>query len=116
MEKLKKNYEFSKVFKSGKRQFGRELSIYFVKNKLAYNRLGFTTVKKYGNAVQRNRERRLLREAYRNLEPQLKHGYDIVIMGRNSEKLSDYHSVRADMLKLFTRAKLLEETTEICSE
>jgi ribonuclease P protein component len=49
-------------------------------NGLEHNRYGIVTSKRLGNAVQRNRARRLLREALRLLHPQLQSGYDVVVV------------------------------------
>jgi ribonuclease P protein component len=51
-----------------------------LKNGLPYNRIGFTQTRKYGNAPERNRARRLGREAYRLLRPRLKTGFDLVLL------------------------------------
>lgn len=106
---LKKNYEFNNVFKKGKTVVGRELSLHYLNNKLNYNRLGFTTVRNFGHVVAKNRKRRLLREAYRQLDPQVKQGYDLVLMGRITNYESNFHTVYADLKKLLKKAQLLED-------
>jgi ribonuclease P protein component len=54
--------------------------LFVLKNGLLYNRIGFTQVRKYGNAPERNRARRLGREAYRHLRPRLKTGFDLILL------------------------------------
>jgi ribonuclease P protein component len=54
--------------------------LFVLKNGLPYNRIGFTQTRKYGNAPERNRARRLGREAYRLLRPRLKTGFDLVLL------------------------------------
>lgn len=56
--------------------------IYIRRNNLGKNRIGITTSKKIGNAVKRNRARRIIKEAYRLSEPELKQGYDYVFVAR----------------------------------
>lgn len=46
-------------------------------------RFGMTATKKFGKSVQRNRAKRLIREAIRTLESQIVSGYDIVIVVRS---------------------------------
>lgn len=56
--------------------------IYYSKNRTGELRLGITTSKKIGNAVKRNRARRIIREAFRNVSPYLRRGYDYILVAR----------------------------------
>jgi ribonuclease P protein component len=58
------------------------LIIYVRENGLPHSRTGFSVSRKYGGAVQRNRLRRLLREAYRLEKAGLPVGIDIVVIPR----------------------------------
>jgi len=51
-----------------------------IQNGLSVNRIAFTFARKYGNAVQRNRSRRLSREVYRLIKARLCSGYDLVLL------------------------------------
>ncbi len=81
---LQRNRDFQRVYRNGKYKAARYLVIYAYKNRLSYNRLGIAAGKKFGNSVQRNRVKRLIRENYRLLESKYAVGYDIVIMARAS--------------------------------
>ena len=81
---LKLNRDFHRVFKKGKFKAGRYIVVYILKNGLSYNRYGISIGKKVGNAVQRNRIKRLIRESYRQYEGSLSTGYDIVISVKSS--------------------------------
>lgn len=83
---IKLNREFQRVYKRGQRRGGRFLSVYVLKNKLGANRLGITVGKKFGNSVQRNRMKRLIRENYRLIEKNLCCSYDVVVVARSSER------------------------------
>ena len=63
---------------------------YALKNRLGYTRLGITTSKKIGKAVQRNRARRLIKTAYRNLLPEIAPGYDLVVVARTKATSGSY--------------------------
>ncbi|MDR2807729.1 MAG: ribonuclease P protein component [Spirochaetaceae bacterium] len=79
-ERLKSQSEIRKVFNRGKmvRCYGAKLL--FIKNTVSYNRIAFTFSRKFGKAVERNRARRLAREAYRHIKPLLACGYDMVLL------------------------------------
>jgi len=80
---LNRNNDFVRMYNNGKFIVKPAFTAYVRKNRFGINRLGITTSKKQlGNAVQRNRARRIIREAYRLLEGELKTGYDIVFVAR----------------------------------
>ena len=76
------NQEFLRTYRRGKSVVTKYYVLYFFKNKKKVNRLGITVSKKIGNAVVRNRARRIIKESYRQLESNLITGYDIVIVAR----------------------------------
>ncbi|MDR2313690.1 MAG: ribonuclease P protein component [Spirochaetaceae bacterium] len=85
-EHVKKGAEITRVFKKGKvvSCFGARL--FFLENGLPCNRLVVTFARKFGNAVKRNRARRLSYEGYRLMKGQLKTGYDLVLLMYPGEK------------------------------
>jgi ribonuclease P protein component len=68
------------VFSRGKRFGCRGAKLFVLQNNLAYNRICFTFSRGFGNAVERNRARRLGREAYRLLRPRLRGGFDLILL------------------------------------
>lgn len=81
-EMLNDNKIFLLLYKKGKPIISKWLVIYVRKNNLPYNRLGITAGKKVGNAVKRNRAKRVIRQVYRENELKLPIGIDIVIVAR----------------------------------
>jgi len=76
---------------------------------LPYNRIAFAFSRNFGNAVERNRSRRLSREVYRQFRNRLRKGYDLVLLvypGRD-----EFSARREQMQTLFTRAGLLNSST-----
>jgi ribonuclease P protein component len=76
------NRDFLRLYKRGRSLVSGAVVVYYSKNRLGRNRIGITTSKKIGSAVRRNRARRIIREAYRLMEPQTANGYDFVFVAR----------------------------------
>ncbi len=99
---LKKNNEFRRLYSKGKFYKNQLVVTYVIKNKRDCVRVGITTSKKIGNAVLRNRSRRIIREAYLSILPKIKTGYDIVFVARGKTpyvKSSDILRVMKKQLK-----------------
>jgi len=63
---LRGSKDFQKVYRTGKRYDGILMTAFVLPNNLSHNRFGVTASRKaLGNAVQRNRAKRLLKEAFR---------------------------------------------------
>jgi ribonuclease P protein component len=72
--------------------------------------VGIITSRKIGNAVVRNRARRLLREAFRAHQHELKDPLTLVLVARPSIVGKNFLSVQRDFLTAMRRAKLLKDT------
>ena len=84
--RLKKQADFQRLFNKGKRAFTPTLSvIYRPADKMV---MGISVGKKHGKSVQRNRIKRLLREAFRAVQGEMKGTYSIVLIPKVSEEYS----------------------------
>ncbi len=81
-EILNENRDFLRLYKKGRSTASKYSVIYVRPNGFPYNRLGITAGKKIGNAVHRNRAKRIIRLAYQRAEAELPVGIDIVIVAR----------------------------------
>lgn len=84
---LKCNSDFRRAYGRGKSYANPALVTYCMKNRAGICRIGITTGKKLGNAVERNRCRRVIMAAYRNLAPRCVGGWDLVFVARFRTKM-----------------------------
>lgn len=79
----------------------------------AQNRYTVIAGKKCGKAVDRNRLKRLTREALRGFHPHLKRGYDVAIIVRgNSAELPTLIEAQSVLERIFTKASLFDPATD----
>lgn len=79
---IKENKDFQRAYARGKFYVSPVLVSYVIKNRKKTLRVGITTSKKVGNAVKRNRSRRVIRESIRSLAERVKPGYDLIFVAR----------------------------------
>lgn len=82
------------------------MAVRSVRNEQPLTRYAFAISRRVGNAVTRNRIKRRLREIFRLNT--LQEGFDIVVVVRPAAAEADFQSLRAELLLLLQRAKLLE--------
>ncbi|MBO5933997.1 MAG: ribonuclease P protein component [Clostridia bacterium] len=101
VETLKTNSDFRRAYARGKSYTNPALVMYVRKNRAGSCRIGITASKKIGNAVQRNRARRVIREAFRQVNLPLKGNYDVVFVARTKtvhKKSTDIYNIMLPML------------------
>ncbi len=81
---------------------------YLLRGDAGAARVGFVAGKALGNAVERNRAKRLLREAYRRNKDKIAPGYDIVVIARSSLKGRTYWEARKGFLNALTTSGLIK--------
>lgn len=105
---MKENYEFRRVYERGKSAVDPLIVTYCFKRKRGSGiRFGFTSGKKIGHAVQRNRARRVLRAAARELLPSMSGSWDIVFVARVSTVNAKSYDVRRVMEKHLKKLGIL---------
>ena len=101
---MKRRDDIREVFKRRGTVSCSGAKLFTLRNGLPHNRIAFTFPRKFGSAVERNRSRRLSREAYRLLRNELRKGYDLVLLVYPGQ---DDFLTRMDQLRgLFSRAGL----------
>ena len=108
-EVLTGSREFGAVYNKGKSVGDRYVVLFYKKNGLPYTRTGFLASKKVGNAVMRNRARRLMKESVRLMDP-LPAGYDIIFIARNTIDGKSCKEVQRSIASAVRRAGIVKKS------
>lgn len=106
---IKSNKDFRTAYYRGKSQVHPALVTYARRNRLKQTRIGITTGKKLGTAVERNRCRRVIREAYRGLASEVPAGWDLVFVARGRTLAAKSTELKKIMEKQLKKAGVLAE-------
>lgn len=114
-ERLKSAYQFRRAYQSGSSFKGKALVLFILPNELNVTRAGFSVGKrKVKLATQRNRIRRILKEAYRRHKDKIYQGFDIVFLIKEAEGVANFHEAEKEILSLFRKARILREGAGAC--
>lgn len=105
---INRHKDFNRAYKKGKSFVCPLFVLYISKNYNRGIRLGITTSKKIGKAVYRNRARRILKEAFRQVLPELKGNFDVVFVARSKTPFFKAFDVKSKMVDFFKEFKILK--------
>lgn len=105
--RLRRSADVKRVYDEGK-SWAHPLLVLIVRpNELGFSRVGVTASRKVGGAVERNRVKRLLREAARLLYPEFEtRGWDVMLIARPRLVEVNEAEVERALLSLLDRAGL----------
>ncbi|MBU1692975.1 MAG: ribonuclease P protein component [Verrucomicrobia bacterium] len=98
---------FREAYDQGRRHFGRFMVLWLRSGEGASLRLGVVTGRKVGEAVERTRARRRLREVFRRHRHLFEGAWDVVLVGRRAVVDASWADLSAELLTLARRAGLL---------
>ena len=96
-ERIRKRQDYLRIYQQGVRKTSTRFTIITCRSRTGVRRLGMTVSKKAGNAVQRNRIKRLLREFFRLNKSRLPASQDIVIIAKREILPLTYRDVCTEL-------------------
>lgn len=103
-DRILKRDVFRRVYEQGRKLQARYFTAFVLPNLGERSRLGITTTRKIGNSVERNRARRLVREAFRKNKWLVPRGVDIVINVKRPLVEANYCDLEGDFITFLERA------------
>jgi ribonuclease P protein component len=110
--RLTERRRFQAVYRRGRSWSNTELVLHVLRRPTMDRQFGFVVSKKVGGAVQRNRVRRLLREACRALLPGVSPGLDVVVVARPAAATAGLEQLKDGMHGLFQRAGVWQNAAQ----
>lgn len=98
--RIKKNYEFQSIINNGKFKSNKSFVVYFSNAQLAHDRVGISVSKKLGNAVERNKYKRQVREMVKDIF-NFSTGHDYIIICRKGFLNNDFTSNKKDLSAIY---------------
>ncbi|MEZ5405195.1 MAG: ribonuclease P protein component [Verrucomicrobiia bacterium] len=108
-QRIRARAEFQRVQTKGKVFYSRYFTVIIYANpEVALSRLGIITSRRYGQATDRSRIRRFIRETFRVHQHELLSTQDILVIPKPNAKNLKYDILRNDLLKLWEKADFLK--------
>jgi ribonuclease P protein component len=108
--RLTRSTEIERVRRTGK-SYAHPLLVLIVQSEAQETtRVGVSAGRSVGGAVERNRAKRLLREALRPVLPDLPTGWNLILLARRPMVEADFPQIQAALLQLLQRSRLLNSS------
>ena len=106
---IKRRSDFQHVYQKGTSVAGRRMILYVLRDSRVAGKVGFAAGKKLGCAAVRSRTKRLLREAYRLMQHELRDDVGILLIGRAGLAAGKMQDAAVELQRLARRAKIVAD-------
>ena len=106
---IKRRSDFQNVYQKGKSVAGRRMILYVLRDTRVPGKVGFAAGKKLGCAAVRSRTKRLLREAFRHMQHELRADVGILLIGRAGLAAGKMQDAAVELRSLARRAKIFAD-------
>jgi ribonuclease P protein component len=106
---LTRTKDFERVRRFGKSYAHPFIVLVALPNEMGNSRFAVSAGRSIGNAVKRNRAKRIIREAIRPLIPNIPDGWDLVILARKPIRDAKFDEIGTALTGLLTQAQLMEK-------
>ena len=106
---IKRRSDFQNVYQKGKSVAGRRMILYVLRDTRVAGKVGFAAGKKLGCAAVRSRTKRLLREAFRHMQHELRADVGILLIGRAGLAAGKMQDAAVELRSLARRAKIFAD-------
>ena len=107
--RVKKEKDFSAIFKKGESFANRKFVIYRLENNVQHFRVGLSVSKKLGNAVTRNQIKRRIRHILIEHKNQLVENVDFVVIARKGVEELDFDQVEKNLVHVLKLAQVYRQ-------
>lgn len=101
--------QFQRAYRFGRRIETPHFVLYYLPNDSGCHRLGITASKKMGNAIQRNRLKRIFREVFRNCPLPGIPNLDIIVNTKKSATTCSYQTMETQFRAIFQSLESVKE-------
>ena len=108
---IRNKFEFNRVYSKGRSYVNQMMIIHLVNSDKVKGKVGFAVGKKIGNAVVRNRIKRLMREAYRISQHCINQNISMILIARKPLVEAKSYLVKKAFIDLCKKAKIVKRSS-----
>lgn len=105
--RLTKRKAFGYIYKNGKSKSSNNLILIYTPTKLKKLKVGFSVSKKLGKAFIRNRVKRLLREAFKELLPIINNQFNYVVVAKPTITDKSFKEIKEELFYILNKCGMI---------